>query len=166
MKEISCGICLYKINVYKNKQKYNKDIDIKIFLNKTSKISDLNFFKGKIEKEDKKDFKLTAIREFKEETGIEIEYSKLEKCFIQKNKRKDIYIYLVDFNNLEIYKNEIELFNKNLKLEKKEIYEANWYSIFNINKEEIVLSKNQKKLFILISTYLAKKQFWKNIISI
>jgi 8-oxo-dGTP pyrophosphatase MutT (NUDIX family) len=67
-----------------------------ILLNKTSERSDYNFFKGKIEHNE--EIADCAIREFYEETGVKVKKSDLEDYFKQKSPRKDVGIFLVDWN--------------------------------------------------------------------
>jgi len=141
MKEISYGVCFYKIE--KNR--------IFIFLNKTNKISDWNFFKGKQEENELKVD--TVIRETKEETGIDITENMFEDYFYVINKRKNIGIYLIDYNHINF---------KQLKLQKKEIYTATWLNIYY----NIKMSKNQKELFFKISSRLIEKRKWFKIINI
>jgi len=141
MKETSYGVCFYKIERKK----------IFIFLNKTSKVSDWNFFKGKQEENETKED--TAIREIAEETGIIITKKMLEDYFFVINKRKNIGIFLIDSENIN--------FN-NLELQKEEIYTATWIDIiYNIK-----MSKNQKELFLKISSRLYEKHKWFKIIKI
>ena len=131
-KLFSYGICLYKI----------EEEEILIYLNKTSSISDWNFFKGKME--DNETFEETAIREMFEETNILVRKNQLEDLFEQINKKKNLGVYLVDFNVINF---------KNLKLDKKEIFEGKWLNI----KEDIIVSKNQIKIFNKLTTCLFKK---------
>jgi len=131
-KLFSYGICLYKI----------EEQDIYIYLNKTSSISDWNFFKGKME--DKETFEETAIREMFEETNILVKKNQLENLFEQTNKKKNLGVYLVDFNVINF---------ETLKLDKKEIFEGKWLNI----KENIIVSKNQIKIFNKLTTSLFKK---------
>jgi len=141
MKETSYGVCFYKIERKK----------IFIFLNKTSKVSDWNFFKGKQEYNETKED--TAIREIAEETGLIITKKMLEDYFFVINKRKNIGIFLIDSKNIN--------FN-NLELQKEEIYTATWIDIiYNIK-----MSKNQKELFLKISSRLYEKHKWFKIIKI
>jgi len=89
------GICLYL------KEKNS----IKILLCKSVKsTSKWGFLKGVALDNEKKEE--TALREFQEESGIYISSSQLESYFEQKNKTKDIGIYLVDgkkIKNLDKY---------------------------------------------------------------
>jgi len=120
MKERSYGICPY----------YIKDRKIFILLNKTSYISDWNFFKGKIEKEETK--KECVIREFIEEARFDLSDYKLENYFEQKNRRKDIGIFLVQIED------KIDFY-----FDRKEIFEYQWLEL----NPNIKLSKNQQKIF-------------------
>jgi len=121
-KDKSYGICPY----------LKEGNTIKILLNKTSKVSDYNFFKGKIE--DKESVKKCALREFYEETNIPIDKKDLGLYFFQSNKRKDIGIFLVNF---EDYK------NIHILIDKKEIHSYEWLDI----NDNISFSRNQRDIF-------------------
>jgi len=131
----SFGICPYII----------KENSVFILMNKTSKKSNWNFFKGKLEIEGVID---CAIREFEEETGVKIKENDLEEFFFQKNKKKDIGIFLVDWS----------LYNKKFKFNKREIYKAEWIDIFK--NFDLNVSKNQKEIYNQILTYFLSKKFW------
>ena len=127
MKEKSYGICPY----------YIKDNKIYILLNKTSDFSPFNFFKGKIEENET--INECAIREFAEEARVDLSDYKLEDFFEQKNRRKDIGIFLLHIDKeLDIY------------IDRKEIYTYKWIDI----DEEIELSKNQQKIYNQIFIFL------------
>ena len=136
MKKKSFGICPYII----------KDKSVFILMNKTSKKSDWNFFKGKIE--DKESVIDCAIREFKEEAGIKVKEEDLEAFFIQQNKRKDIGVFLIDWS----------LYNKSFKFDKREIYKSKWIDIFK--NKDLKISKNQKEIYNQILTYFLSKEYW------
>ena len=131
----SFGICPYII----------KENSVFILMNKSSKKSCWNFFKGKIEIEGVID---CAIREFKEETGVKIKENDLEEFFFQINKKKDIGIFLVDWS----------LYNKKFKFNNREIYKAKWIDIFK--NFDLNVSKNQKEIYNQILTYFLCKKFW------
>jgi len=132
MKERSYGVCLYKIEKDK----------IFVLLNKTNSISDYNFFKGKIgEGETIKD---TVIREVKEETFLDLNKEDLEDYFFQENKRKDIGIFLVNWENIE---------TKLIRIQKKEIYDIKWLDI----SKDIKFSNNQEKIWKDVKSVLLKK---------
>lgn len=103
-----------------------------VLLNKTSRTSYYNFFKGK--EEDNESKKDTAVREFFEETGIQVEKEDLEDYFEQKNPRKDIGIFLVDFTKYN---------HLPFKFEENEIYSAIWVNV----SKDVEMSKNQKKIY-------------------
>jgi 8-oxo-dGTP pyrophosphatase MutT (NUDIX family) len=104
---------------------YIKDNNsIKLLLCKSiSSINRWGFLKGGEEKDDQTP-KQTAIREFKEESGISIDQSLLNKYFYQINDEKDIGIYLVDATNLKYinkyFKNGL-LLNKYLCKENSQV---------------------------------------------
>ena len=131
-KEASYGICPYKV--------VNRSFCV--LLNKTSKKSHHNFFKGKSEKNET--IKETAIREFKEETGVLLQERDLELCFFQSNKKKNIGIFLVDWASKK----------ENFIYDKKEIYEAGWVHITAITE----VANNQRKIYNSITTYLTERQ--------
>jgi 8-oxo-dGTP pyrophosphatase MutT (NUDIX family) len=134
MKDKSYGICPFKI----------QDRKIFILMNKTSSISDWNFFKGKIE--DGETIKETAEREFFEEAGVKIKI-KNEPYFFSRLKKKDIGIFLYSYNN--------EVF----RYEKREIYLADWVYI-----NEIKVSKNQEKILNDLILYFKPKMKYINYI--
>lgn len=136
MKEYSYGICPYKIQ---NNQ-------VLIYLNKTSEKSLWNFFKGKSEAGE--NTRQTAIREFYEEAGVLVQDEHLEEFFTQSNYRKDIGIFLVDFNN----------YADAFILQKSEIYKASWISILDDYND---VSANQCNIYNDI--FLHFKMKMKNI---
>lgn len=95
------GICLYKIE--------NNNIKVLLCKSVSSK-EKWGFLKGGQEKDETNE--QTAIREFHEECGIKVEKKYLENYFEQKNKTKDIGIYLVNYDKI----NNIESFFINEKL--------------------------------------------------
>lgn len=120
-KDYSYGICPYII----------KDKTVHVLLNKTSLVSDWNFFKGKKE-EDETIFD-TAIREFHEETGVMLEgYEELEAYFYQNNKKKFVGIFLVNWENK----------TTDFEFHYREIFDTAWLDI----NSNIVTSKNQQKI--------------------
>ena len=137
-KEFSYGICPYTIisgNFF-------------VLLNKTSEESFFNFFKGKIE--DGETIKECALREFGEETGINVQEKDLEEYFFQKGSRKDVGIYLVDWAKY----NHIPF-----KFQKKEIWSATWLEI-----DTIETSKNQQNIMDDIELFFKpRKQQLKNL---
>jgi len=129
-KEKSFGIAPYKIDNDK----------VFILMNKTGRIGDWNFFKGKIE--DNEGVEDCAIREFFEETGIKVKNYQLEEFFFQKNKKKDIGIYLVNFTDK----------NPKFKFDKREIFFADWVLLTkdlckNVSKNQREIWKQMKEYF-------------------
>jgi 8-oxo-dGTP pyrophosphatase MutT (NUDIX family) len=137
-KQYSYGICPYIII----------NGSFFILLNKTSKNSSFNFFKGKIRDGETKE--QAAIREFYEEAGVKITEEDLEERFSQKNSKKNIGIYLVDFTKYN---------HMPFKFQKREIYSAMW---INVSKE-VEMSKNQKKIFSDIILHFKSKKVIQNI---
>jgi len=132
MKLHSYGICPYKII----------NGHFFVLLNKTSKESYNNFFKGKIEENES--ITECALREFQEETGITVDINDLEDYFFQKSPRKDIGIYLLDWVKYE---------NDDFNFQEKEIYSAAWVHINNIE-----MSKNQQKIMDDIQLFFKRKE--------
>ena len=124
---------------------------IEILLCKSSKNSCYGFVKGK--REFAETNKEAAVREFYEEVGIKVRKKKLENKFCQKNKNKDICIYLLDFSDID----------EKFKLNKKEIYSIDWIPI----NKSIEICKNQQEIFNQIIIFLNKKLYWiKNVIKV
>ena len=126
MKQYSYGLCPYKI----------VDEDIYLLLNKTGRVGDFNFFKGKIEKGET--VEECAIREFHEEAGVLIEEKKLENFFYQTGSRKDVGIFLVDWT----LKEEKIVIND-------EIYKYEWVKMTS----DVKTSRNQQKVYNDIVLY-------------
>ena len=101
-----------------------------VLLNKTSKESFYNFFKGKIEHEET--IKDCALREFLEETGVQVNIRDLEDYFFQKSPRKDVGIYLVDWSKYQ---------HLPFDFQEEEIWSASW-----VQMKRIETSKNQQKI--------------------
>lgn len=125
------GICLYK----------KRNNTIEILLCKSIKSQNRwGFLKGvALKNETAED---TAVREFFEESGIKVTVKLLNKFFIQKNKVKDIGIFLVDFdhiNGVEKYFNEDKLHKHNLSDENSSV------KFFKINDLPLI-KKKQKYL--------------------
>jgi len=119
-KEFSYGLCPYQImNGY-----------FYVLLNKTSEESYYNFFKGKIE--DGENEHEAAQREFKEESGVLVDKTDFEDYFFQKNSRKDVGIFLVDWAKYQ---------HLPFHFQEKEIWSATWVQLKNIET-----SKNQQKI--------------------
>jgi 8-oxo-dGTP pyrophosphatase MutT (NUDIX family) len=141
MKTKAYGISLYKVD--KN--------NIKILLCKsiTSK-SRWGFLKG-VQEKGESDFQ-TAIREFREESSINIEKKYLQKYFEQKNTLKDIGIYLVNYNNIQgiqkYFNNEV-LLSKYLSWENSEV---KFFDITNLPN----IKKKQNSLIQDVIKYLQK----------
>ena len=134
MKEKSYGIIPYKIDFKKN--------EVKILLSKTHKQTDsYDFIKGKIEENET--IKECVVREVEEEINVELNENELEDFILQKNKKKDIGLFFVNFNGKDI---DYSFFPN------REIYELEWFNINNLPK----ISNNQSKII----TYILQK-FWK-----
>jgi len=121
-KAYSYGIVPYRNNKGK----------IEILLNKTSKVSDLNFFKGK--QNHLESIEDCARREFTEETGLIA--TDLEDYFYGTSKRKNIGVFLSNWNSI---KGDTSMNS----FDKREIFYWDWYDI----SENLVFSKNQQKIF-------------------
>jgi 8-oxo-dGTP pyrophosphatase MutT (NUDIX family) len=131
-KEYSYGICPYQIM---NGSFY-------ILLNKTSKQSFFNFFKGKMEKGET--IEECAIREFYEETGVLVQKKDLEEYFYQKGNRKNIGIFLLDWSKYQSYP---------FTFQEKEIWSASWVPVM----DNVEASKNQQKILNSIILFFKPK---------
>jgi len=94
----------------------------------------------------------TALREFQEESSINIEEKYLEKYFEQENSDKDIGVFLISYNNIQ----NINKYFNNGTLEKKYLsWENSHVQFFSIeNLPEI--KKKQIELVRDIVHYLKK----------
>lgn len=135
MKEYSYGICPYFI----------EDNNIYIVLCKANKPDNYGFFKGK--NETNESIYETAVREFKEEAGIQLNIKKLEDYFYTENKKKNIGIFLYEFHKSDL---------KKIIVDRKEIYSFDYFGINDINSNEIL--NNQKLIFNSITTFLTIKR--------
>lgn len=138
MKEYSYGIIPYKFD----------NLGVSILLAKTSKNSEYGFIKGKI------DFNETpkecTVREVFEEIGVKINIDDLEEFVFQRNPKKDIGLFFI---NWEKY------LNLKFKLAPKEIHSINWFSLNKIPS----ISKNQKKIVTDINIKFNKLNFLKQL---
>ena len=137
MKPFSYGIIPYLYD----------DRGVSILLSKTSKNSPTyDFIKGKIE------FGETPIqccnREVFEEIGIPIANCDLENLVIQKNKKKDIGLFFINWDRYKTFE---------FKLQKEEIYSLEWFNVSNIPE----VSKNQRLLITPILERFNKLNFLK-----
>jgi 8-oxo-dGTP pyrophosphatase MutT (NUDIX family) len=131
MKEYSYGICPY----------YKVQDEIYIMLIQPKGHVEWGFAKGKIEENESREE--CAVREFYEETGLTINKAVLENYFEQKNKRKDVGIFLVNIFNM----------NKDdkINLQSKEVHKI---KLFNIT-DKIDIYKNQEIILNDIIKYLS-----------
>jgi len=120
-KAYSYGVCPYRIN----------NDSIEIMLVQSTGHEEWGFIKGKIDKNES--IPECAKRECSEETNIRFNINDLEDYFYQVNTKKNIGIFLINVNNLDLGR---------LKLSKKELQD---YRFFNI-KDNIYISKNQQKI--------------------
>src|SRR5574344_72725 len=138
MKEYSYGIIPYRFDNH----------GVSILLAKTSKNSEYGFIKGKI------DFNETpkecTVREVFEEIGVRINIDDLEEFVFQRNPKKDIGLFFI---NWEKY------LNLKFKLAPKEIHSINWFSLNKIPS----ISKNQKKIVTDINIKFNKLNFLKQL---
>jgi len=131
MKEFSYGICPYQI----------REDGVYVLLNKTGRIGDYNFFKGKIEEGES--IEDCAVREFEEESGIVVAQSYLGDYFFQKGSRKDVGIFLISFTDKEI----------SISADPEEIFSYSWVRI----DDGVVTSKNQQKIMDDIVFYFNER---------
>lgn len=130
-KEFSYGLCPF--------QKRNDSIYV--LLNKTGRIGDWNFFKGK--REEGETIEECAVREFEEESGIVVSQSYLGEYFWQKSPRKDVGIFLINFTDKNIP----------MSADPIEIFSWDWVKI----NDGVVTSKNQQTIMNNIIQYFKDK---------
>lgn len=120
MREFSYGIIPYLID----------DNGVSILLSRTSlKNTVFDFIKGKIEAgETKKD---CVQREVLEEIGVEIHQYDLDDYYFQRSKRKDIGLFLINWD---------KYLETPFELEKEEIAEVDWFNISTLPE----VSSNQR----------------------
>lgn len=135
MKQFSYGVIPYILT----------EKGIKILLCKASKNADYGFVKGKINDNESK--KECTVRETFEEIGVKIKVKDLEESFFQQNKKKDVTVYLVDWQK---YK------KKQIKLKKDELYAVNWFNLNNLP----AMSKNQRLILTNLFIKFNKLDFW------
>ena len=135
------GICLYKI----------EQSEVKILLCKSVKSQNKwGFLKGVQDQNESK--QQTAIREFFEESGIQVEYKYLENYFEQINETKDIGIFLVNYKNVK--KIEHHFINEKL-LDHFLCWENSEVKFFNL-KNMAEIKKKQKDIVEEIIKYFKK----------
>jgi 8-oxo-dGTP pyrophosphatase MutT (NUDIX family) len=136
LKDFSYGIIPYILS----------DSGIEILLMKSSSgMNEFDFIKGKIEETETPSE--CCIREVKEEIGVLIHENKLEQLTIQKNKKKDIGLFFIDWT---FY------INQNILLDKNEVFELRWFNISNLPK----ISKNQSMIVTDILIRFNKTNFY------
>lgn len=128
-KEYSYGVCPYK---------KLPNGDIHIILIQPKGHTEWGFIKGKIEENES--LEQCATREAKEETGLQIDINNLENYFLQKNKRKDVGIFLVNVENLDL---------KKIKLQKGEVHRIKYFDL----RKNIDLNKNQREILEQMREY-------------
>lgn len=130
-KEKAYGICLYR--------KKNNNIEVLLCMSTQSK-NKWGFLKGG--EQDYETKKQTAIREFYEESSIRVNYNHLENYFEQKNKNKDIGVFLVNYDRIEHihrYFNLNKLYSKYLSWENSNVTFFDINSLPKIKKKQIKL---------------------------
>lgn len=136
------GLCIYSITNH----------SIKVLLCKSSQSNEKwGFLKGVVDHNETK--KQTAQREFFEESSIKVDIDDFEQYFEQKNKQKDIGIYLVNANNIYNLKSffiDDVLESKYLSWENQKV------KFFNIDNLPII-KKKQSKLTSQIMDFLRNK---------
>lgn len=121
MKEYSYGVCPYKIKKGK----------VQILLIQPKGHTEWGFIKGKIELDET--ITECAKRETLEETNIDILINNLEDYFEQKNKRKDVGIFLINTKTLNL---------KSIKLQKGEVHRIKFFDL----ESDILVNKNQAEI--------------------
>lgn len=138
-KEKAYGICLYKKEFTKTK----------VLLCKSAlSTKKWGFLKGVAENFETKE--QTAIREFFEESSIEIEEKHLENYFEQTNQTKDIGIFLVNFdriNHIRQFFCKDQLFDKYLSAENTEVRFFDINNLPPIKKKQHDLTKEIVEFF-------------------
>ncbi len=146
MKKIKAyGICIYTIS--------NKSIKILLCKSALSNTK-WGFLKGV--EESNEDMEETAIREFYEESSIGIQPQLLEQYFEQKNKEKDIGIYLVNSNHVT-YLNKF--FNKDTLYDKYLSGENSKVKFFDISNLPLIKKKQSKLVVDVVNFLKSKNQF-------
>jgi NADH pyrophosphatase NudC (nudix superfamily) len=140
MREFSYGIIPYLIS----------DSGISILLSRTSlKNNNYDFIKGKIETGEL--IVDCVVREVKEEIGIDINPSHLEDYYYQQNKRKDIGLFLINWDKYIMLP---------FVLEPKEIAEVDWFNIGSLpevsNNQRLIITELLQKFNKLNSQRLFK----------
>ncbi len=133
------GICLYKKTPHTTKILLCKSVHSK---------TKWGFLKGGQDQSENK--AETAIREFFEESSIEVEIKYLEKYFVQINQKKDIGIYLVNYKNIKDADNYFE----NEKLHKHCLsWENTKVEFFDIAKIPKIKKKQYKIMNSIIQHF-------------
>ena len=107
-----------------------------------------NFIKGKIEIGETE--KECCKREVKEEIGVDISTDDLEELFIQKNPKKNIGLYLI---NWDIYS------DCKIELDTTEIYSLEWFNVGKLPK----ISKNQRDILTNVMLKFNKLNYTQRI---
>lgn len=137
------GICLYK----------KESNTIKLLLCKSiASQNNWGFLKGIQEKDELKID--TAIREFYEEGGIQVQKKHLENYFEQKNQLKDIGIFLVNYDTIDNIKKN---FNGDKLLSKFLSWENSQVKFFDIS-DLPPIKKKQQQLTRDIVQYFKKER--------
>lgn len=129
-KEYSYGVCPYKIKKGK----------VQILLIQPKGHTEWGFIKGKIEPDET--ITECAKRETLEETNIDIIINNLEDYFEQKNKRKDVGIFLINTKTLNL---------KNIKLQKGEVHRIKFFDLESkilINNNQVDILESIRKKFL------------------
>jgi 8-oxo-dGTP pyrophosphatase MutT (NUDIX family) len=103
-----------------------------------------SFVKGKIEKNETK--KECCQREVEEEIGVKISSYDLEYSVKQKNRKKDIILFYINWD---------KYIDCPFILEEKEVYEVKWFNI----KRMPSISKNQRLILTDIKVRFDKLNF-------
>ncbi len=132
MKEFSYGIIPYLI----------ADDGVRIMLSKSSyHDEEYGFVKGKIEPNETEEE--CCIREVSEEIGIKLSIDDLEESIVQKNTRKDIKLYYVNWQNY---------ISDQLNLCEEEISSVKWFKVDSMP----TVYKNQRNILTKIKQRFSK----------
>jgi 8-oxo-dGTP pyrophosphatase MutT (NUDIX family) len=136
MKAFSYGIIPYLFT----------DDGVSIMLSLSSSgMKSYGFVKGKIDPGETP--KECCIREVFEEIGVEINIDDLEDLIIQKNPKKNVGLFYINWNKYS---------NIKIKLDTRELYSINWFNVSNLP----TITKNQRLIISNIFVKFNKLNFY------
>lgn len=132
-REKAYGVCLYK--------EYNNSYKI-LLCQSIDNLNKWGFLKGT--KRGNETPRKAAVREFMEESSIKIERKYLEHFFYQKNKNKDVGIFMLDgatVKNLDNFFDGDSLRKKYICMENENVHFFDIEELPKIKKKQIVVMK-------------------------